>query len=346
MSCLPSPHITGGTATPAAVSCMALGLTAALACASSAHANSYTIMELGKHQYPVAINKKGNVAGNRESSLSSLERAEVYRGEHWHVFPPGEKDSFATAINFGGDVVGQVAGAPTKWPRSNELVALPLPAGVSSSTPTGIADDGTIVGWFSTPGDGYSNCFRIDPTGNLENLGLMEGGNQCTARAVNRVGQVIGAANTVHSIPHAFIWQEGTFTDLGVLSAGTQSAALAINNGGHVVGYGDAGGPNQAFLWRDGKMRQIGFSLEFPNTYATAINDHGEIVGHGFRADFKARAVRFVDGNVIALESEVVNPDQWILDRATGINEDGVIVGWGHYKGKKTGFMLVPVSGN
>jgi len=144
------------------------------------------------------------------------------------------------------------------------------------------------------------------------------------------------------------IWKDGVFEDLGSLEPRSGAIGYAINNQGHVVGYGGVNEGEQlhAFLWSGGVMKDIGASGRFKYTAATSISENGLIVGYANynnTGTFREHAVRFADGRVIELATEVSDLGGWKLKAATGVNNDGVIAGWGTLDGKLHGFMLVPI---
>jgi probable HAF family extracellular repeat protein len=71
----------------------------------------------------------------------------------------------------------------------------------------------------------------------MRDLGVLPGGKNSTALAVNARGQVIGSGDRKGGSGRAFFWQDGSMTDLGVLAGGTQSKAVALNDQGQVIAY-------------------------------------------------------------------------------------------------------------
>jgi hypothetical protein len=60
------------------------------------------------------------------------------------------------------------------------------------------------------------------------------------------------------------------------------------------------------------------------------------------QADRSVHALRFADGNVIPLDSEVQDLGDWQLQYATSINADGVVVGTGLRSDGSHAYMLLP----
>lgn len=159
--------------------------------------------------------------------------------------------------------------------------------GASSGVAQGINDAGQIAGSVYTP-QGASRALLYDyQTGNRRELGVLPGGSESGAYAVNNAGQAVGysqLANSAGTVGHAVVFDNGTVTDLGTLSsnAAASSTARDISNAGHVVGSSDAdGGPfldRHAFLYSNGVMQDLG-TLYGGQSTAYAVNDLGQVVG-------------------------------------------------------------------
>jgi probable HAF family extracellular repeat protein len=329
-----------------------LGVAAlALVSAAGAQAATYRIVDLGRDVQPFQINKQGDMAG--QMSRRKAQEPVVYRAGRWKTLPPKGSMGYTTAINGGGDVVGtyylETGGQhPTLWPRAGEPVELPMPEGVMISQPWGISADQVVVGTYAYTDPEQSHCFRWSAGDGFADLGFMARGDFCYANAINRAGTIVGLASVTPKGPgHAFLNQNGVFRNLGTLG-GNSAGANGINDHGHIVGYSSLGtDPDQwhAFLWTGGVMKDIGASSDFANTEATSINSHGEIVGDGTGvADGAYHALRFADGQVVALETEVEDLADWKLEIARSINEDGVIAGKGTRPDGIHGFELVPIA--
>jgi len=289
-----------------------------------------TIVDLGPHPDVRALNDKGVVVGQAN-------RARVYRNDRWHDLPA---HSIAYAINERGDVAGgdKVTHVPVLFPHGEAPVDLGLPAGGLSGWAQGVNRKRLVVGSYQLAGG--PRCFAWTSDAGSVDMGLMKKGTQCGATAVNEAGQVTGSANATDSpfFFRAFVWQDGVFTDLGTLRGEDSSFGMAINDAGHVVGTTSA----HAFLW-NGRMIDLDPKDQFVSSVATSINNQEEIVGFASHGQTQNVAVRFSEGHVIELMSEIPDARKWsTLIRATSINDEGVIVGFGLRYGDSHAFMLVP----
>jgi probable HAF family extracellular repeat protein len=174
------------------------------------------------------------------------------------MLPQGGFDTFASAVNSRGEVVG--------W-------------GVDTTPdPFCLAAPG-----FCTT---QTRAFRWE-NGAMQDLGTL-GGADAQASLVNEGGQIVGISytnstqNSVTGIPTVdpFFWEHGTMVDLGTLG-GTFGSPSALNNRGEVVGQSNLAGDltSHPFLWiRTGGMQDLG-TLGGNNGLTNWINDAGAIAG-------------------------------------------------------------------
>jgi probable HAF family extracellular repeat protein len=142
----------------------------------------------------------------------------------------------------------------------------------------------------------------------------------------------------------------GTWYPLPPFLSGDTSLATAINESNQVVGGANTtpGGPLHAFLSnatsQNRQLVDLG-SLGGPASIAYAINGAGEVVGSAERPDGTSHAVLWeVPGSPpVSLEGLIPAGSPWTsLEVATGINDAGLIVGWGVVGGHRHAFLLVP----
>ena len=129
------------------------------------------------------------------------------------------------------------------------------------------------------------------------------GGQTSGAAGINASGQVVGSAQTASGLNHAFLESAGQMLDLG--SLGNASFGFAINASGQVAGL--------AYV---------------PNPDGTVSN----------------RAVLSTGGGPVVDLNTLISglPSGWVLTTATGIADNGTIVGFATVDGKPHGYLLTP----
>lgn len=271
--------------------------------------------------------------------------------------------SYAHDINNLGQIVGQSslndgAYVATLWQtgagaRANALLKATGPSatalgtlGGSSSSATGINDQGQVVGWSLGSDESSLRGFTWH-TGSMSDLnkGSMR---ESHADKINNAGMVVGSSRQVDSGDrHATLWRgPDAAADLGTLAFGTYSYAYDVSDTGLVVGMSASWGDTvrRATIWNGQEQTDLG-TLGGDDSYAAAINEKGWIVGSSQAdvADPSWHAALWRDGQVIDLNSYLEPDSQWVLQTATDINENGWIIGKALNKttGLTQGYMLM-----
>lgn len=224
----------------------------------------------------------------------------------------GDGTSFANAINNAGQVVGN------SYPYLSDFSPFPQ----SHAT----LWNGTTATNLGTPGGG-SFALAINNAGQVAgvqgnhatlwngttatDLGTL-GGPTSVAYDINDAGKVVGDADiNIYRDFHATVWNGTTATDLGTLSGGTRSSALDINNADQIVGYS----------WTtDASTDPLGI----PTTHAILWN-----------------GTTMTDLNSL-LDLDAVS-EGWTVTQATGINDQGWIVGDAIKSGQRVAVLLIPI---
>ncbi len=154
------------------------------------------------------------------------------------------------------------------------------------------------------------------PAYTITDLGILPGGNEAEAYAINNSGQIVGwSAVASNGHPHAFLWEDGVMEDLGALSA-DRTRAHDISESGVVVG--SRQGPHGKYYpvaWKHGEIIELGGG----EGYARGVNNRGQIVGHSDSTD--NGACIWEDGEITGLAGG------W--GAAGSINDAGRVVGIG-----------------
>ena len=268
----------------------------------------------------------GRVGGARQGLLFTQTGPRVVDGL------AGSDHSTVFGINDLGAIVGG-ANAPTamraflRTPVGITRELAPLP-GDTASIAFGINRQQQAAGVSSGPGGERAVLWTTDGSATV-----LPGvaGRASHARAINDAGDVVGAADGGAGL-RAVVWRgSGTAVPLGALAGRATSEALAVNARGDVVGYSaDASGVRRATLWTaGGAMVDLGALPGGAFSQALGISNAGDIVGTS-TSSLGSRACIWTAGGSIQDLNALVPPSSTVLTHATGINQAGVIVAFGH----------------
>ena len=213
--------------------------------------------------------------------------------------------------------------------------------GGTTVTATAINDSGQVVG-MATTGSGAARAFLFS-LANMQNLGVLAGGNWSAAYGVNGAGVVAGYGDTAGGAFHGFVWTAGGgMADIGTLG-GANSYAMNVNSGGVVTGHAQtSSGYLHAFVKAGGGLQDLG-TLGGGNSYAYGINGAGNVVGYSNTVGGD-HAFVYAGGRLWDLNSSLTGGGGWTLTNAYGVNDVGQIVGSGLYQGAEHAFLLNPAS--
>jgi probable HAF family extracellular repeat protein len=321
----------------------------------------YSIIDLGTlpgHPFSFVwggVNKQGHVAVYTSNDPNSFAGATsfLWKGPKDIELLPGLPGS-DTAVPFGLNDLDQVVGGSGPTPdgylavlwENGQVKALPKLPGDTDADAYLINNAGLIVG--------HSANFNVDPwtdravywyEGGVFALPSLAGAVNSSAVAVNDRNQIVGQSG-----PHAAFWSlspKPRVVDLGTLG-GDDSWAAAINTLGQIVGNAATeSGDLHPVLWN--KHGIIDLHNFGDDTVGSAfyINDEGQIVGFSGTdpSDVtKMRALLWENGRIINLQDQLPANSGWVLQQATGINNQGQITGIGMHKGKNRVFLLTPTN--
>ena len=225
--------------------------------------------------------------------------------------------------------------------------------GGSQSYGTGINENNQVAGYATTADDATTHAFLYNSSSaGLLDLGTLIGaGGNSEAFALNNFGAVGGSSDTGkvdafgNPITDAVIWSVGKkiqINDLGNLSGGTYAQVNALNNFGLATGFSTlASGQSDAFVYFAGQLYDIG-TLGGSAAEGLGINDLGFVVGYSnTTGDAGIDAFLWTPfTGMIDLNSLLPPNSPWVLLQASGINDDGTIVGYGLINGEYHAFIL------
>jgi probable HAF family extracellular repeat protein len=217
--------------------------------------------------------------------------------------------------------------------------------GYTGTAALAINDAGQSVGWairdlgvFPGPTQTHAVLFVH---GTAHDLGVLRGGGNSTAYAINAFGVAVGVsdtaiANIADNPTHAARFANGQVTDLGLLPGDIGSVAYGINDSGVAVGSSfDPRNNERAVRFAGGTVTPLGLLPNHVASHAAGVNDLGQAVGWSASASGVTRAVLFAGGKVdLGILPGGIN------SIATAINSFGQIVGYGDTHGTVHGILF------
>ena len=202
--------------------------------------------------------------------------------------------------------------------------------GGSESAAFGLNNLAQVVGWSHVESDSSRHAFLWD-NGTMTDLGLLEGDEHSTARAINDSGTVVGTSERDvvlgSGVYTAFVFKDDEMSALAHLGGDGQGWASDINADGTICGYSyDSDGKEIAVTWSEGAITNIGQSSSSDRQRAYGINSSGKVVGWEYVTMSGRPNDPFrYDGeswNIIGGTGQYQNAE------AYSINDSGVIVGF------------------
>jgi probable HAF family extracellular repeat protein len=317
----------------------------------------YTVTDIGTlgglESYCTAISNNGWIVGGAKNTLGQTKAFRFRNGEMTNLGSlPGLLYASANGVNEHGDVVGVSAAAvnlfgSTAQPwlvRNQQWLDLdPFNNGVYA-TAMDINSAGVVIGTNSFTGAGSVESF-VWSSGLPQALnGLV--GDTCRIHygtSINDMGVSVGysAAPGVCGDERAYVHAGGLMMELGTLG-GSNSRANNINEAGEIVGFAELPtGQNRAAVWRNGQISSLG--TLGGSSFAVDNNNDDVIVGYFIDNRNLQRACVWLNGNMLDLNALIDPATGWRLLIATGVNDDGYIVGQGRNpQGRLRGFVLTP----
>lgn len=337
-------------------------------------AQDYGFIDLGtlggSYSYALCITENGIIAGWATNTTGAKRPVLWIDGIIQDMgAPPGFNVGEVVAVNETGQaaVLGEAnpqAYGGFFWEDGNYTGLGSLPDR-NECIPEDIDAYGRIVGSCLTLGAGNAAAF-IWEAGEMSDLGTLSG--SARAYGINQLGQVVGHCRGNQpggdGLQKAFLWENGTMIELAALPGRTNSQAFDINDLGEAAGSSwYPTGPysltvDRATLWRadGGEIVDLGYTPGppvcsgnpyYPDNIALAINNRDQVVGHAQCIASGGSLAGFLwdDGIMYNLNDLVPPGSGWDLIKATDINDNGMIVGFGTPPGgdfELRAFLLVP----
>jgi probable HAF family extracellular repeat protein len=301
----------------------------------------------------------------------------VPNGTKGSMIDIGNDLGWTNAAN-GINASGQVVGTAEIGPNPNAFLWTPAaPNGTSGGAvdlgtlgsgeckALGINRSGQVVGLAGVTSENHA-AFLWTPaapngtSGTMIDLGTLGGTNSGTAGTgsvafgINGSGQVVGQSVTTSGAETAFLWTPatpngtiGTMAALPTLAGAAAVSAAGINDSGEVVGtVGMA-----AFLYSGGKMIDLGSLPGGGGSIgADAINSSGQVVGSSGMSSGLSHAFLWTpttpngtSGTMVDLNT-LISATKVTLEVASGINDQGQIVGTDYFNNEFHAFLLTPTT--
>ena len=351
-----------------------VGLIGSLVAMPQASAQNFQISPIGvlpndQTSVAMAINNAGAVVGS-SFDVNGNSHAFILQNQTLAALPSlGGSTSEANGISSDGRVAGSSALSTGLTHACFWMSG--QPTDVDLSNPTRVSQGSSINASGITTGY-YLNAASQPQGFTFSGSSLVPinypAATQTSVNAINNEGLVAGSFTGTNSV-NAFVFNGLTYQVLPNASGGAEGQANAINEAGDVAGWVTNGSDQeQAALWRNGALILLG---DFGGNYgeATALNNYGQVVGasnipassyvpgytpNGQTGGYTSagtlapivtelsHAFLWQNGTLIDLNTLLPANSGWILQRATGINDSGQIVGYGTHNGVLSGFLMTP----
>jgi probable HAF family extracellular repeat protein len=336
---------------------------------------SFSVVDLGSVEHPDQENCADVAPGATITAIAAGSRAvgstyidderavaSLFSTDGIRSMQSGPGGGVANAINRQNQIAGAIysllpdqpcgrpSGAtPAVWDEDFDLRSLDLPQDATSGAATAINTNGDVAGWLNTDAGRRTALWHDDDIIVISHAAI-EGIERLSSAAtdMNEAGLVTGTmawsdGETRHQRP--FVW-DGVSVQFLDPTRGQDGFANAINDSGVVAGAViGRDGLEQATLWWRGQLTDLPNLDDRPASVATDVNNAGVVVGYCAREDGLSRASIWINGEVVDLNEIIPQDLGWQLQVAIGINDDGLIAGWGDLDGVRHAFLLVPAAG-
>ena len=326
----------------------------------------YAIVDLGTMN-PTGINNNSQIVGNIFTAGNTTQPVFWQSGTITQLQSLNGPSDFANAINDAGQIVGHAGGTSSIDPTFHAVIwasskaapaALPVPAGTTDcfSDATALNSNGDVVGF----GQDTRSHGIAWPHGTSTGVILLgpSGSTETALWSVNASQQAVGASyfpsptDILRKLVLFNVSQPGVGQDLGVeLEEASTIHTISVDipsyitASGTIVGsMGTAGGGFAFVRQSNGQVTQITSSPD--QSAATGINATGTVI-LDINPDSVGQTPTCATYDTVNglrdLNTLVPSGSGWQLQFASGINDNGRIVGSGQFQGSTHGFLLTPV---
>ncbi len=302
------------------------------------------------------INNLGQIIGMANTPTGSSALSWIDGSLHILPVPDGTVQAQPLRINSSGISVGGSLKSdgiplPVRWTGTNQVAYVGGGAGLPSAFISDINDLGDAVGSFGL----RPYLFRGD---SAIPLALLPDQLNSSAEGVSNAG-IIGGSGLFQLPPEemgdppifasrGIIWNSGVPTRQGILPGYFGGFVETVNDDGLAGGHVETDGllapySYRAVLYQNGEAVDFLAGKDGIGLYSSVVdlNNRGDAVGFTDASG----AFLYRDGQLVFLNDlPEVQQSGWILRAASGINDRGQIVGWGHdAQGVSSAFLLTPV---
>jgi hypothetical protein len=270
----------------------------------------------------------------------------------------GRSYCVSNSANDSGVVVGTGATTvfgsgrlPVIW-QNGVVSQLPLPAGQTLGDANSVNVSNVAVGSVNAGSD-QRGVIYSSGSATIITQTTTDGSYFLTAFGVNDSGRVVGQgidpAHAARNVGIVYDIGQSMAFEVGALPGMNGALAFGVSNTGYVVGSSMFNqGSGLPFIWSDANgMVAIPLAADTSLGQAEGVNSSGWVVG----TDGGAFAVPFLyDGTNTWRLADLIPPGSgWDLSTntsssASGISEDGVIVGTGIHNGETHAYAMVPAT--
>jgi probable HAF family extracellular repeat protein len=316
-----------------------------------------------------ALNDNGEIVGYATGANYTTLATVWQNGQQTSLaLPLGGAYSSAAGVNAAGTVVGEYQVRSSNsyfWHAILWQNGTPTDLGTLSngqySLATAINVSNQVVGWSNVSATTFVTHAFVWQNGQMQDLGTLPGGTASEANAINDSGEIVGSSDSPAQglfgfrALRAVAWTGTQIQDLGTLG-GPGAIAFGINNLGQVVGTADTtmidndippysgtdGGG--AGTGGTGGTTSAGSSNPISGGAGSALTNSRSLNGktRGIGDTYVSHAFLYVGGTMVDLNSRISSSSGWELIQATGINANGVIVGFGSLGKRIHAYLLTP----